>query len=212
MPKQAIFHTIQEQIMKNILTAIFFSVLLIGCSQTPNVKPQAVTWQTQQSQVKRLTHWSFSGKIAFISPTQRHSLNIFWQQKGDQFHIILTSFIGSTVLNIQKTKQTTRIITREGKIYYGKDTDKLIKKLSGLVIPTSLLQEWIKGNPINAQFQLNDNNQVLSLLTKDRLRNKWVVNYSKYTIEKNIYLPTQLQLKTNDLRIKFAINHWNISM
>jgi len=203
-------HATKEHIMKNTLAAIFLSVLLIGCTQTLNVKPQAVTWKTQQYEVKRLTHWAFSGKIALISPKNRHSLNIFWQQNGEQFHIILTSFIGSSILDIQKSKQTTRVITPNGKTYYGKDTDKLIKKLSGLVLPISLLQEWIKGNPANAQFQLNDNNQVLSLLAKDRLKNKWSANYSEYTREKNIYLPTKLQFKTNDLRIKFAISHWNI--
>ncbi|MCK5817780.1 MAG: outer membrane lipoprotein LolB [Psychromonas sp.] len=196
--------------MKNILVVIFMSVLFVGCSQPIDVKPLVVTWQEQQSRVERLSHWSFSGKIALISPTARHSLNIFWQQNGNQFHIILTSFIGSTVLDIEKTKQTTRIITHEGKTYYSKDTDKLIKKLLGFVLPISLLQEWIKGNPMNAQFKLNENNLVLSLFSTDRLKNKWAASYSEYTSEKNIYLPTQLQFKTSDVLIKFAIQHWDI--
>lgn len=197
--------------MKNIFISVLFSILLLGCSHTKPITKNTVSWQDQQDQIQQLTDWTFSGKLALISPPERHSVNIFWQQKGDEFHIILTSFIGSTVLDIKKSKMITRIIDRDGKTYYGENTEELIHELSGIPFPISRLQEWIKGNPIKASFNLNETNQVRSLSGVDNYKNTWQVNFSEYRITKNIALPSKLQLSNNDFRLKFSISNWRFN-
>ena len=197
--------------MKNIFISVFFSILLLGCSQTRQFSKNTVSWQIQQAKLQQLTNWGFSGKLALISPSERHSVNVFWKQEGNDFHIILTSFIGSTVLDIKKTKMFTRIIDRDGKTYYGEDAEKLIQQLSGIPLPISKLQEWIKGNPIKANFNLNDTNQVSSLSGIDNYKNTWKVSFSEYIFTKNIALPSKLQLSSNDYRLKFSINNWRFN-
>lgn len=186
-------------------------MLLLGCSQTKQLSESSIDWHEQRSQIQHLTDWRFSGKLALISPSERHSVNIFWRQKGNEFHIILTSFLGSTVLDIKKTKVITRIIDRDGKTYYGEDTEALIQKLSGIPFPILQLQEWIKGNPSNADFELNNTNQVSSLSGNDQSNNIWKVNFSEYKLTNNIALPAKLQLSSNDFRLKFAISNWQFS-
>ena len=194
--------------MKKLIMTILFSSLLFGCSNTPPSPALSKIWSEHQSEIAQLQSWSFSGKLALISKTERHSVNVFWKQKDDQFQITLTSFLGSTVLNIKKTKEITRITTREGKVYYGEDTEKLVKELSGLVIPIELLQEWIKGNPLNADFQLNEQDLVSSLSGNDQYNNNWLANYSEYKTVNGINLPVKLQLKNESFRLKFSISHW----
>ena len=185
--------------------------LLEGCTHTPNSTSSNVSWQTHLQQLNVLDAWSFRGKVAVITPEDRHSLNIYWQQLGDEFHITLTTFIGGTILELNKTKQFTEIIDSKGQHYYGEDTESLIKDLSGLVIPVQALQQWIKGNPTDANYLLNNNNQVLSLSGIDYKNIPWEITYSQYMPIKNIYLPKKVNLKQQDMRLKFAISEWKIA-
>lgn len=196
--------------MKTTSLLFLFTFLLVGCAQLP--KPQNQPWQIHQQQLENLTDWSLSGKLAFITPQERHSLNIHWKQLNKNFHITLTTFLGATVLDIKKTQSGTQIVDNNGERFFGDNTEALIKKLSGLVIPIEGLQQWIKGNPINATYQLNQYNQVESLSGIDPQKAPWFIDYSQYKNTQGIDLPHRLQLKHLDLRLKFAISEWQITL
>lgn len=197
-------------VMKNI--ALLFSLLLFatGCVQIPQTV-ENVSWSTHQQALQQLTHWSFSGKLAIITADDRNSLNIHWSQAGDNIHITLTNFLGSTVLEIQKTALGTKIIDQDDKQHFNQNSEMLIKQLSGLVIPIEQLQQWIKGAPAKADYLLNKDNQVASLSEKSSDQSLWIVNYSGYQAVSGINLPTKLQLKKEKLRLKFAISKWEIA-
>ncbi|ABM02755.1 outer membrane lipoprotein LolB [Psychromonas ingrahamii 37] len=195
--------------MKTFLPCLFFLLILVGCAQRPTPPAtKTADWAAHQQQLNDLTDWSLRGKIAIITPENRHSLNIYWQQSGDNFHITLTSFLGSTILDVKKTALSTRIIDDQGKIYFGKNTQTLMTRLSGIELPVEVLQQWIKGNPIGAVYQLNENNQLVSLTGQDNKNENWSANYQDYKTVQEISLPHQLKLTRQDLLIKFAIQKW----
>jgi len=195
--------------MKTFISFFSLLLLLTGCAQTPQTFNN-VSWFDHQQQLQQLTHWSFSGKLAVITPEERNSLNIHWTQADNNFHITLTTFLGGTVLEVQKTEAGTKITDDHGKQYFNHDSELLIKQLSGLIIPIKQLQQWIKGEPANAEYQLNEQNLVASLLGKDNDHGLWTVNYSVYQTVNYINLPAKLQLKKENLRLKFAISKWEI--
>lgn len=197
--------------MKTAFLSLLFALLVTGCTQIPQQPPaQKVSWLIHQQQLENLTDWSLSGKLAIITQEERHSLNIYWAQTDNDFHITLTTFLGVTVLDIKKTSIGTQIIDNNGERFFGKDSEALIKRLSGLVIPIDVLQQWIKGNPNDASYQLNKNNQVESLAGHDQKNALWSINYQQYSPVQGIYLPQKLQLKRLDLRLKFAISKWQL--
>jgi outer membrane lipoprotein LolB len=193
--------------MKKSLILFFLASLLAGCAQLP--EPQTVPWLNHQQQLTNLNDWSLTGKLAVITPQERHSLNIYWQQSGNDFHITLTTFLGITVLDLIKTSSGTLIVDNNGKQFFGEDAQTLIKQLSGLTIPVDALQQWIKGNPSQASYQLNSTNQVATLIGIDSQNARWSINYSDYKDTQGIALPYKLQLKHAEIRLKFAIAHWN---
>ncbi|MCW8996374.1 MAG: lipoprotein insertase outer membrane protein LolB [Psychromonas sp.] len=195
--------------MKKGVILFLFIYLLGGCAQIPPA--QNIPWLSHQQQLENLKNWSFSGKLAFITPQERHSLNIHWRQSGNNFHITLTTFLGTSVLDLNKTPSGTKITDNNGNLYFAEDTESLIKQLSGLVIPVEALQQWVKGNPSEASYQLNKDNQVVSLSAVASENASWSVNYSDYKSQQGIYLPHKLQLKKSDLRLKFAISRWQIN-
>ncbi|MFT6925997.1 MAG: outer membrane lipoprotein LolB [Psychromonas sp.] len=195
--------------MKTFLPCLSLILMLAGCAQIPTPPPtETADWSAHQQQLDELTDWSLSGKVAIITPEERHSLNIYWQQSGDDFHITLSSFLGSTILDINKTALGTRIIDDKGKVYFGKNAQTLITQLSGIELPVDVLQQWIKGNPSGAVYQLNENNQLVSLTGQDNQDDNWSIDYNNYKTVQQTSLPHQLQLKRQDLLIKFAIRKW----
>lgn len=195
--------------MKKFLLFLFFSSILAGCAQIPTPPPtETADWGSHQQQLNELTDWSFHGKVAIITPEDRHSLNIYWQQTGENFHITLTSFLGSTILDVKKTALGTRIIDDQGKIYFGKNAQTLMFQLSGIDLPVDALQQWIKGNPSGAVYQLNENNQLVSLTGQDHKNNNWSIDYQNFKMVQKTSLPYQLKLRHQDLLIKFAIQKW----
>ena len=126
-------------------------------------------------------------------------------------HIALTSFLGTTVVDLRKTPFGTQIVDNDGNLFFGEDAEVLIEELTGLVIPVDALQQWIKGNPSNATYQLNSDNQVASLAGVDPKNTPWSITYSDYKNTQGISLPHKLQLTRPELRLKFAISQWKVN-
>jgi len=199
--------------MKHRFYYLLLPFLFSGCAQLPNTEStHQSSWDTQQMKLEKLTHWSLSGKLAVITPNERNSVNIHWQQSEQDFHIRLTTFLGMSVLDIQKKQQQTTVIDADGKQYISDDTELLVKQLSGMEIPIRHLQQWIKGNPSGASYQLDENQQVRHLLGGDQNSGFWSIDYSDYRLFNTTSLPYKLQLKRNDLRLKFAISKWEITV
>jgi len=191
---------------------LLLPLLFMGCAQLPDTTlQQDISWEVQQKQLETLTHWSLSGKLAVITPDERNSVNIYWQQSGANLEIHLSTFLGLSVLDIKKSNDETVIIDSDGKHYRSNNSEQLINALSGMSIPVEHLQQWIKGNPHNATYQLNEQQHISTLLGTDQQHGVWSINYSDYRRVNNIDLPHKLQLTRGDIRLKFIISTWQIT-
>ena len=186
-------------------------VLFSGCAKPPQTDLHInESWDYQQAQLESLTEWSFTGKIGIFTPEGRESANLNWHQTSLGFHIRLTGPLGINVLEIQKVDDNTVII--DGKHYISQDIEQLITQLSGIQLPVNNLQQWIKGNPSEASFELDDNQQVISLLGGTNKNGIWQINYADYRTVNHINLPHKLQLTRGDLRVKIRVSNWKIPL
>ncbi len=203
--------------MKKLLSLIFI-ITLSGCSQfnksdsDDNKLLTNQTWEQQQQVLQQLDHWTLTGKLAIFLETDRQSANIYWQQQGDDYSIQLTTFIGTRILQVTKNEQGVEIINNDDEVFTGQDANTLIKQLSpGLDLPIAALQQWVKGNPANASYQLNDQQQVSELVGLDASQNLWEVDFQQYQVFSGTVLPTKVNLKRDDIRVKIAINQWKVA-
>lgn len=203
--------------MKKLLSLIFI-ITLSGCSQfnksdsEDNTLLTNQTWEQQQQALQQLDHWTLTGKLAIFLESDRQSANIYWQQQGDDYSIQLTTFIGTRILQVTKNEQGVEIINNDDEVFTGQDANTLIKQLSpGLDLPIAALQQWIKGNPANASYQLNDQQQVSELVGLDASQNLWEVDFQQYQVFSGTVLPTKVNLKRDDIRVKIAINQWKVA-
>lgn len=202
--------------MKKILLLLFV-IMLSGCSQFASDVDDVplstnFTWEQQQQQLQQLDHWSLTGKLAIFLDKDRQTANIYWKQQGDNYSIQLTTFLGTRILQVTKNEQGVEIINNDDQVFTGQDANTLIKQLSpGLDLPIAALQQWIKGNPASASYQLNDQQQVRDLLGLDASQNLWEVSFQQYQNFSGIALPNRVDLKRDNIRVKIAINQWKVT-
>jgi len=203
--------------MKRIL-ALCFTLTLSGCSvfnDTPPVLSSEqvnLNWTTHQARLTALSNWSISGKLAIFINDDRDTANLYWKQQGEDYSIQLTSFIGTRILSIKKNSQGVEIINHAGDKFTGPVAEQLIETISpGLHLPISSLQQWIKGNPVNASYQLNLQNKLAHLIGNDTNNGLWDIQYQQYQTFSGVTLPRKLDLKRDNLRLKIAINQWQLN-
>jgi len=202
--------------MKKFLLLILI-ITLSGCSQlnTTDTNDSNIltnqSWEEHRQQLEKMDNWTLSGKLAIFLETERQTANIYWQQQGNNYNIQLTTFIGTRVLQVIKNEQGIEIINSDDEVFTGQDANALIQQLSpGLDLPITALQQWVKGNPDNAPFQLNTTQQVSELIGVDDSQNVWEVKLQDYNVFSGIALPEKVDLTRENIRVKIAINQWNI--
>lgn len=188
------------------LLLFLFPLLLVGCSQqvTPTHYNELV-WRGQREKLEQLTHWELSGKMAIFTAQQKGSARVHWQQDGDDYHLVLTTLIGTTLLDLNHKAGKTVIIDSDGKSHEGEDPEALVQALTGWPIPIRQLPLWIKGLPGDAHFTLGEDGRISELS-----EGAWQLRYHDYALTRLWLLPTAMDFTGPQTRLKLVINEWNI--
>ncbi|QUM77985.1 outer membrane lipoprotein LolB [Moritella sp. 24] len=190
---------------------LIVSVLLSACStttqyQAPTGSPEQL-WQQHQLQLQKIKTWQLQGQIAFISPDSRHSATLNWQQYTNDFNINLTGPFGIHVLTIKRSDNISTLILDDDSQYQSNNTQALINQLSPIPIPVSELRSWILGDPLTDDITLDSFGRV----TKATHPQGWTLRYTKYQRIDNMWLPKNIEIKNDDMRIKISTRNWKLN-
>ncbi len=190
------------------------SIVLSGCA---NIEPSTtnVEWDTHQQRLDSIAQYKANGKLGYISPEQRQSLNFQWQHAPRSSQLRLTTFLGQTALNLNITPAGAFVETYDDQSYASPNAEALIQQLTGLTIPVEQLSDWLLGDPTGADsYQLNDTNTVATL-SKQINGQRWELEYIKYTDVQlsgvSLPLPQRLKLKQQDTSINIVISNWDLN-
>lgn len=180
--------------------------LLAGCSQqTAENRYNDAVWRGQRESLEKLTHWQLRGKLAILTAKEKGSARLNWQQRGDDYDLVLTNVLGGTLLEVHQLNGRVEVVDRDGRHYQSQDSEALIYQLTGWPIPMRDLPTWIKGLPGQASFELGGDGRV------NRLKqDNWALTYQDYARTRLWLLPTAIELQGPQTRIKLAINEWQI--
>lgn len=208
---------------RKIIHLVFVATLMAGCSTIPE-QPTSVEWQTHQLQLESITNYQAQGKLAYISPEQRQSLNFTWKHSPQQSQLRLTTFLGQTALNLTVNAQGAKVVTYDDQVFTHRDASTLVRQLTGLSIPIQHMPQWLLGNPEQADgYQLNDTNTLASLnkIVENQL---WQLDYTAYRdvsvitsshadIEEShvMPMPSKLTFKQDQTRINIVISKWTVT-
>lgn len=209
--------------LNQILHIMFITIVLAGCSTIPE-QPTSVEWVSHQAQLEKITHYQAQGKLAYIAPDQRQSLNFIWKHSPNESQLRLTTFLGQTALNLTVNEQGAKVVTYDDDVFAHRDASVLVKRLTGLSIPIQHMPQWLLGNPEQADmFSLNESNTLASL-NKMVGSQFWQLDYTGYrnhpiTLNQSseestsieLPLPAKLTFKHDQTRINIVISKWTLA-
>lgn len=194
--------------------SLLTATLLFGCASIDTSQTN-VEWQTHQQRLASVSEYKSSGKLGYISPEQRQSLNFRWQHTNQHSQLRLTTFLGQTALNLKITPAGAVVETHDDQIYTSDTAESLVYQLTGLTIPVEQLRDWLLGKPTAADgYQLNDKN-TLATLHKKINGQIWQLHYITY---KDVVLdgtalplPQKLKLVQQNTSINIVISKWDLN-
>jgi len=193
-------------------------LLLTGCAPRPTApslsqSQQLLAWQQHQQQLAGLHNWRFSGRIAIFNGDERQSGRLNWQQQADHSQIIISSTFGTTLLKVNYRPTYTEVIDKDGQRFDGADGEQLIQRLTGWRLPLGRMADWIKGLPSGADYELDGTGWLAQLSTQPPAGSQqpgWVIHYDSLRPDAP-RLPEALTIESGQLRIKLAINQWQLA-
>jgi len=124
------------------LACVLVVCCLAACSGKPALESQAVI--NLNNNLAQLQQWKLKGKIAFISPSQRKSAYMNWQQNNRSIQFDLSSVLGINVASLSFDGQLA-ILQADGKTYQDPSPSALIYQTTGWQVPLEQLSTWVKG-------------------------------------------------------------------
>lgn len=219
-----IFSQLRPSIL--LLAACVFMSLITGCETVP--LKRTTTQQQKEAlshivtQAIELQHWSIQGKMGIRTEETAHSIQLWWNQQGEDFQLQLTGPFGAGSANIEGNK--AYLTMKTGKETFLETTpEALFQRLFGWQVPISHVFWWVKGSPVpdipTTQVKWNEQNQLISLLQAS-----WKIQFSKYqpidtkqtkkeaaSAAKHIKtLPHKITIEKEDKKLTVLIHEWRI--
>ena len=189
------------------------SLVLAACTTTkpsgPATSPTSPQWRAHEQAVQQLEQYQTRGSFAYLSDQKKVYARFFWQQySSDRYRLLLTNPLGSTELDLNVQKNVVQLTDNQGKRYVSDNAEEMIRKLTG--IPLDNLRQWMLGLPGEANdFKLDDQYR-LNSLTYQQGGQTWTVDYQDYNNSLQPQLPSRLELKQGDQRIKLKMDNWTL--
>ncbi|PVD44700.1 lipoprotein localization factor LolB [Serratia liquefaciens] len=191
------------------------SLVLAACTTTkpsgPATSPTSPQWRAHEQAVQQLEQYQTRGSFAYLSDQKKVYARFFWQQySSDRYRLLLTNPLGSTELDLNVQKNVVQLTDNQGKRYVSDNAEEMIRKLTGMAIPLDNLRQWMLGLPGEANdFKLDDQYR-LNSLTYQQGGQTWTVGYQDYNNSLQPQLPSRLELKQGDQRIKLKMDNWTL--
>lgn len=191
------------------------SMVLAACSvNKPQGPGQSVTspqWQQQQQAVEKITQYQTRGAFAYLSERQKVYARFNWQQTApDRYRLLLTNPLGSTELQLDAQGSVVQLVDNKGKRYTSNDAEKMISQLTGMDIPLNSLRQWMMGLPGDSSDFALDDQYRLREVNYSRNGQQWKVSYQSYDERQKPALPSNLELREGDQRIKLRMDSWTV--
>ncbi|MGF1784483.1 lipoprotein insertase outer membrane protein LolB [Photobacterium swingsii] len=191
-----------------MLCSALMLIFLAGCAQQASI--QSTNWQTHKYALEQLSQYQAKGKLGYKGPDLRFGANLIWKTAPQKDHLLLTNFLGSTLLKLDATESGATLIDNNGRRHQGSNAAVLVQQLTGINLPIEQMRDWLIGLPTAADsYQLNEQNLV-SYLAKTMGSQTWEMTFDEYDYTTQPILPKKMQLTQGDQRITLIIHSWSL--
>lgn len=163
-----------------------------------------------QTKLTLMGNWELTGKIAVITPNERKSAYLNWQQAEQDIDFRLSNLIGVSLLNLTYDGDVARL-SADGRDYEDASTEALIYRTTGWIIPLDNLPQWIKGVATEQdQVTLNEQGLPEHIQAICATCMGWEISYAQYQQVQGVWLPFSIEVNNplRQTRLKFKVSQW----
>jgi outer membrane lipoprotein LolB len=198
----------EQHLIRHYVILIITFLFLGGCAQ--QLSDKTAIYDNWKGQLTNQKTWRVQGKLAFISPDERQSANLNWQQQENSNNLVLTSFIGTRILQLKQSRDIAEL-EFDDKVYVDSNASALLKRLTGFALPVNNASDWLKGTIDSHTLQVDELGRAKQVLWIDNEGKQWQINYANYIQSSGFWLPTKLTLKHQKIRIKIQLYDWRFN-
>lgn len=185
------------------LLALALFALLTGCAgvQAPPAS------QNDQLRGNPGHDWTLEGKAAIRSGESSNTAYIDWQQQGERFKIIVSGPLGQGGARIEGGPGLVSLsLPGEEQPLTGPNPESVMQQALGWHLPVSQASYWVTGRPAP-----DLPSQPLSSGGPGFEQQGWQVGILRLTdISDQLTLPSRLDFRYADIRIRLVIGHWSL--
>ena len=192
--------------LRHLLTPLALALLLSACAQLPG----AVAENAALPRPARAAGGDFllTGRIAVSQGQQRHAVNITWQHGAARDEIFLATPLGQGIAELTRGAAGARLTTAERREFNAPDWQALSVRVFGFSLPLSALPRWLLGEvPADALGVKYDGAGRPQRMVADG----WQVAYLEYAGNAADALPALIELRREDIEVRWKIDDWQLS-
>ncbi|WP_016954839.1 lipoprotein insertase outer membrane protein LolB [Catenovulum agarivorans] len=189
------------------------AVFLTGCAIKPDMPQLEEIYSPGQIQ-----SFTAEGKIAFIRGKDRESVNFYWQQQQQNYHISLNTFLGIQVADIEGFTPPKRVASKQlpahikieadGETYQSNAPEQLLEQVIGWPIPINKVANWAKGHHEGVIMSRHDDGSAKKVFVRTQFDQEWRLEYLSYQTLGHIKLPKKVKCQYLDFTLIMQINEW----
>lgn len=202
--------TPRASIVRHLLIYILISILAACASISEQVSERPEDWDARLQQHQQLNDWTIKARLGVQTETEGGSFDLFWQQIADAYDIRLIAPMGQGAVLINGDKGGVTISLADGQTEYSHDADGLFTAMTGLSLPVSGLQDWLRGMPIQGEEIHNMSwNEHGQLYRFEQIG--WRIEMNRYKVIADFELPHAFYLEREDrpeLSVRLLVRQW----
>jgi outer membrane lipoprotein LolB len=188
--------------------ALITAVLLLAACRT--VVPTTTESAAQRrAQLRAITHYDFTSRVASVVGTQGFSAAMDWQQRDSDSALQIRAPFGLASLDIDYHDGQLLLRASDGTHVSGAVADEKLREWLGFTPPLASFRYWLLGcsDPASVADEAFDGQQRLTQLKQDG----WQVDYQSYQQSARQWLPQRLSIERDGRKLKLVISHWQTS-
>lgn len=195
----------ERHLIRLYLILLTFFLFLSGCAH--RIDPQTRLYDDWKTKLSAQKTWQVEGKLAFISPDERQSANLNWQQQDDLNQLVLTTFMGIRILELEHDAHSAKL-EFDDETYQDASASRLLQRLTGFTIPIEDADNWLKGTVTNDSLRVDELDRAKTVTWQSNNGQKWDITYGDYQQYAGFWLPKKLTLKHEKIRLKIQLYRW----
>jgi outer membrane lipoprotein LolB len=179
-------------------------LVLVGCA-THRAAPLApLPWEERAAMLQHASEWQLDGRTAVALNQQGWQASLDWRQHGDTGEVHLAGPLGVGAVALTLTPGGVSV---NGAPPSEAQSEQLDERL-GFSLPLAELRYWLLGVPAPEEtFDLKRNaDDRAAALTQAG----WSIDYDRYSEVAGDWLPALLHLTRAGVRVKVAVDHWEL--